>query len=205
MITGKNGKILDIIAEPNSKLRQKSETVKEVNEEIRTLLNDMLATMYSTTGIGLAAVQVGILKRVAVIDIDKNILTKKYGKDYDLSKIVIDDETKSKLLHGGTPLFLINPEIISSSSTLSDYEEGCLSVPTAFAEVKRPNKIKIRYLDQYGKQCELESEGNLLTICIQHEIDHTNGILFVDRLSRLKKDFVLKKYHKHTNMHKTEE
>ena len=129
-------------------------------------MDDMLETMYAAPGIGLAAVQIGILKRVIVIDLSK-------------------DEKKN-------PLFIVNPEIIFKSKELVSYEEGCLSIPNQFAEIKRPSSCKISFLDYNGEKKEMSAEG-LLATCIQHEIDHLNGILFIDHLSKLKKDLILKK------------
>ena len=160
-----------IVIEPDPILRKKSEPLEKVDDEIKELLDDMLETMYAAPGIGLAAVQVGILKRIIVIDISK------------------DEEKK-------TPLFLVNPEIISRSKKTSVYEEGCLSLPGHFAEIERPAKCKINYIDYHGKKAELEAEG-LLSTCVQHEIDHLNGILFIDYLSKLKKDMIIKKLIKH--------
>ena len=162
--------IKNIIIEPDPILRKKSESLYQVNNDTRKLLDDMLKTMYAAPGIGLAAVQIGILKRIIVIDISKK------------------EEKKN-------PIFLINPEIIFQSKETSTYEEGCLSLPGHFAEIERPAKCKIKYIDYYGKKAELEAEG-LLSTCIQHEIDHLNGILFIDYLSKLKKDMIIKKLKK---------
>ena len=160
-----------IIIEPDPVLRKKSEMLETVDDELRALLDDMLETMYAAPGIGLAAVQVGILKRLIVIDISK------------------DKEKKN-------PLFLINPEIISLSKKTSVYEEGCLSLPGHFAEIERPAECKIKFIDYNGKEKELKATG-LLATCIQHEVDHLNGVLFIDYLSKLKKDMILKKLTKH--------
>ena len=127
----------------------------------------MLETMYAAPGIGLAAVQVGILKRVIVIDMSK------------------DKEKKN-------PFFFINPEIISKSKNTSTYEEGCLSLPGYFAEIERPAECQVKYIDYYGKKKEIKATG-LLSTCIQHEIDHLNGVLFIDYLSKLKRDMIVKK------------
>ena len=134
-------------------------------------MDDMLATMYQAPGIGLAAIQVGILKRIVVIDISKE----KEKKD---------------------PLFLVNPQIINRSKETSIYEEGCLSLPGQFAEIERPSDCLIKYVDYNGKEKELQASG-LLATCIQHEVDHLNGILFIDYLSKLKKDMIIKKLIKH--------
>ncbi len=161
----------NIVIEPDPILRKKSETLEKVDDELRTLLDDMLETMYTAPGIGLAAVQVGVLKRLIVIDVSK-------------------DKDKKK------PLFLINPEIISKSKKTSIYEEGCLSLPGHFAEIERPAECQIKFIDYNGKEKELKANGILAT-CIQHEIDHLNGILFIDYLSKLKKDMIVKKLVKH--------
>ena len=160
-----------IVIEPDPILREKSEILEKVDDELRNLLDDMLETMYAAPGIGLAAVQVGVLKRLIVIDISK------------------DKEKKN-------PLFLINPEIISKSKKTSIYEEGCLSLPGHFAEIERPAECQIKFIDYDGKEQELRVNG-LLATCIQHEIDHLNGVLFIDYLSKLKKDMIVKKLIKH--------
>ena len=156
-----------IVIEPDPILRKKSEILEKVDDELRGLLDDMLETMYSAPGIGLAAVQVGILKRVIVIDVSK------------------DKEKKN-------PFFLINPEIISKSKNTSTYEEGCLSLPGYFAEIERPAECQVKYIDYFGKKKEIKATG-LLSTCIQHEIDHLNGVLFIDYLSKLKRDMIVKK------------
>ena len=160
----------NIIIEPDPILRKKSEMLETVDDELRALLDDMLETMYAAPGIGLAAVQVGILKRLIVIDISK------------------DKEKKN-------PLFLINPEIISLSKKTSVHEEGCLSLPGHFAEIERPAECQIKFIDYNGKEKKLKADG-LLATCIQHEVDHLNGILFIDYLSKLKRDIILKKLSK---------
>tara|TARA_A100001011_G_scaffold387979_1_gene466738 strand:+ start:58 stop:582 length:525 start_codon:yes stop_codon:yes gene_type:complete len=156
-----------IITEPDIILRKKSVNLEKVDDELRELMDDMLETMYAAPGIGLAGVQVGILKRLIVIDVSR------------------DKEKKS-------PLFLINPEIISKSSNTSVYEEGCLSLPGYFAEIERPAECQIKYVDYHGKKKEMKA-GGLLATCIQHEVDHLNGILFIDYLSKLKRDMIIKK------------
>jgi|TARA_B110001452_G_C15153353_1_gene401389 peptide deformylase len=160
-----------IIIEPDPILRKKSEVLETVNDELKSLMDDMLETMYNAPGIGLAAVQVGILKRLIVIDISK-------------------EKDKKK------PIFLINPEITFRSKNTSIYEEGCLSLPGHFAEIERPSECHLNYLNYDGKREELKADG-LLATCIQHEVDHLNGILFVDYLSKLKKDMIVKKLVKH--------
>ena len=162
--------IRKILTEPDPFLRQKSRNVDKVDEEIRKLMDDMLDTMYAAPGIGLAAIQVGIPKRIIVIDLSK------------------EEEEKK-------PLFFVNPKIILKSNTNTTYEEGCLSVPGQFAEIDRPDRCEVEYLDYNGKQHNLNTEG-LLATCIQHEIDHLEGILFIDYLSKLKKSFIVKKLSK---------
>ncbi len=161
----------NIVIEPDPILRKKSHAIEEANDDLRKLLDDMLETMYEAPGIGLAAVQIGILKRIIVIDISK------------------DKEKKD-------PLFLINPEITFKSKNTSVYEEGCLSLPGHFAEIERPAECHLNYIDYYGKQKSLQAKGILAT-CVQHEIDHLDGVLFIDYLSKLKKDMILKKLKKH--------
>ena len=156
-----------IIIEPDTILRKTSEDLEKVDNELRGLMDDMLETMYAAPGIGLAAVQIGVLKRLIVIDISK------------------EKEKKN-------PLFLINPEIIFKSKNTSVYEEGCLSLPGYFAEIERPAECKIKYIGYDGKKKEMTASG-LLATCIQHEVDHLNGKLFIDYLSKLKKDMIIKK------------
>ena len=160
-----------IVIEPDPILRKESKTVEKVDDELRRLLDDMLETMYAAPGIGLAAVQVGILKRLIVIDISK-------------------DKDKKE------PLFLINPKITSKSKQTSTYEEGCLSLPGHFAEIERPAECEINFIDYNGKKKEIKANG-LLSTCIQHEVDHLDGVLFIDYLSKLKKDMIIKKLVKH--------
>ena len=161
--------IRKILTEPDKILRQVSKPVEGVGNEEQDLMRDMLATMYAAKGIGLAAIQVGIPKRIIVIDLNK-------------------DEKKN-------PMYFVNPIIKQKNLNKSIYEEGCLSVPNQFAEIERPNKCEIEYLDFYGKKKLLKADG-LLAICIQHEIDHLEGILFIDYLSKLKKSMILKKLSK---------
>ena len=159
-----------ILTEPNKILREKSLFVEKVDEDLQKLMDDMLETMYAAPGIGLAAIQVGIPKRIIVLDIAQ----KNGPRD---------------------PKFFINPEIIEKSENNSTYEEGCLSVPGQFAEIDRPDKCHIKYLDYHGQPKEIKAEGMLAT-CIQHEIDHLEGILFIDYLSKLKKSMIVKKLSK---------
>ena len=158
--------IRKILTEPDKILRQVSKPVESVGND---LMRDMLDTMYAAKGIGLAAIQVGIPKRIIVIDLNK-------------------DEKKN-------PMYFVNPIIKQKNSVNSIYEEGCLSVPNQFAEIERPNKCEVEYLDFDGKKQLLKAEG-LLATCIQHEMDHLEGILFIDYLSKLKKSMILKKLSK---------
>ena len=162
--------IKKILTEPDPFLRQKSKTVEKVDIAIRNLMDDMLETMYEAPGIGLAAIQIGVPKRVIVIDLASK------------------SEKKQ-------PMYFVNPEIVSSSENDATYEEGCLSVPNQFAEIDRPDKCHVKFLDYNGKEQFLKAEG-LLATCIQHEMDHLEGILFIDYLSKLKKNMIVKKLSK---------
>ena len=159
-----------ILVEPNKLLREVSIPIKEVNKEIQLLMDDMLETMYSANGIGLAAIQIGVPKNLIVID----LMTKEKKKN---------------------PMFFVNPKIVKKSTKMSKYEEGCLSIPNLFAEVQRPSECEVEYLDYEGRKKILKASG-LLATCIQHEIDHLKGILFIDYLSKLKRDIILKKLSK---------
>ena len=160
----------EILTEPNKILRQKSSIVEKVDKDIQKLMDDMLETMYAAPGIGLAAIQVGVAKRIIVLDIASK------------------DSPRN-------PIYFINPEIVEKSENHSTYEEGCLSVPGQFAEIDRPEKCHIKYLDYNGEKKETKAEGMLAT-CIQHEMDHLEGILFIDYLSKLKKSMIIKKLSK---------
>ena len=168
----------EILTEPNKLLREKSLAVEKVDEDLQKLMNDMLETMYAAPGIGLAAIQVGVPKRVIVLDIGWR----------DKSESPNDE----KQVERKNPMYFVNPEIITKSTNNSTYVEGCLSVPGQFAEITRPDKCHVKYLDYYGQPKELVAEGMLAT-CIQHEIDHLEGILFIDYLSKLKKSMIVKK------------
>ena len=171
----------EILTEPNKLLRTKSLAVEKVDEDLQKLMNDMLETMYAAPGIGLAAIQVGVPKRVIVLDIG-------WRNESEST----NDE---KQVVRKNPMYFVNPEIITKSTNNSTYEEGCLSVPGQFAEINRPEKCYLKYLDYYGNSKELKAEGMLAT-CIQHEIDHLEGILFIDYLSKLKKTMIVKKLSK---------
>ncbi len=165
--------IKTILTEPNKKLRQVSLPVKKVGKEEQNIMNDMLETMYDAKGIGLAAIQIDIPKKIIVLDISKS-----------------ENEKK--------PMFFVNPLIINKDSNLTTYEEGCLSVPDQFAEINRPSKCEVEYLDYDGNKKLLKANG-LLATCIQHEMDHLEGVLFIDYLSKLKKSMILKKLSKQKN------
>ena len=169
--------IREILTEPNKLLRQVSKPVDKVTKEEQILMDDMLETMYKANGIGLAAIQIGVPKRIIVMDISKN-----------------DQENN--------PMYFVNPVIKNKNKEFSTYEEGCLSVPNQFAEVDRPATCEIEYLDYYGEKKLLEANG-LLATCIQHEMDHLEGILFIDYLSKLKKSMIIKKLSKHKKSSET--
>jgi peptide deformylase len=165
-----NMAVREIIKLPDKRLRLKSEPVKRIDAGIRKLVEDMFETMYDAPGIGLAAIQLGVAKRVVTMDLSKK-----------------EDDHK--------PQVFINPEITWTSDEKSTYEEGCLSIPEYYEEVERPARVKVKYLDLDGEAHEIEAKG-LLAICLQHEIDHTNGVLFIDYISKLKRDRVIKKFAK---------
>jgi peptide deformylase len=165
---------LEIITLPDRKLRAASAPVEHIDDEVRRFLDSMLETMYDAPGIGLAAIQVGVPRRMVVVDVAQR-----------------EDEEANP-----NPLFLINPEILQSSDERAAREEGCLSIPEYYAEVERPASVRVAYLDRDGKRQEIDAEGILAT-CLQHEIDHLNGTLFIDYLSKLKRDMVIKRFVKH--------
>jgi peptide deformylase len=160
----------EIIILPDKRLRLKSDPVKAVDAGVRALVDDMFETMYEAPGVGLAAIQVGVPKRIVTVDTAKK------------------DEPKQ-------PQVFINPEVVWTSEEKSTYEEGCLSIPEYYEEVERPQQVKVRFMDIAGKTQEVEANGLLATV-LQHEIDHTNGILFIDHISKLKRDRVIKKFAK---------
>ena len=162
-----------ILTEPNQLLREISQPVDQVGENEQKLMDDMIETMYTANGIGLAAIQIGFPQRIIVMDI---------GKD-----------KKNK-----NPMYFVNPIIFNKAIEQSTYEEGCLSVPNQFAEIYRPNKCEVEYLDYNGEKKLLKAEG-LLATCIQHEVDHLEGVLFIDYLSKLKKSMIIKKLSKQKN------
>jgi len=160
----------EILIVPDPLLKQVSKPVDRVDDDLRALMDDMLETMYAAPGIGLAAIQIGVPKRVIVMDIAKQ------------------DEPKA-------PRYFVNPEILWASEETAPYEEGCLSVPEIYDEVERPARVKIRYLNYAGEPVEEDAEG-LFAVCIQHEMDHLDGVLFIDHLSRLKREQAVKKVKK---------
>ena len=180
--------IRKILTEPNKILREKSLRVENVDKDIQLLMDDMLETLYAAPGIGLAAIQVGVAKRVIVMDMSRS--RNDIGRDKD--DINKNEDKKSK-----NPMYFVNPEIVWKSEDKFTYEEGCLSVPNQFAEIDRSKQCHVRHLDYNGQPQELKADG-LLSTCIQHEIDHLEGILFIDYLSKLKKEMIIKKLSKQT-------
>lgn len=162
--------IKQLILLPDPLLREQSKPIERIDDGVRNFARDMLDTMYDAPGIGLAAIQVGEPIRMLVIDLAKE------GEE-------------------PAPRIVINPEIVTSSDDRAIYEEGCLSIPDYYAEVERPATVRVKYLDEHGKQQEVEADG-LLATCLQHEIDHLNGVLFIDYISKLKRDMVMKKFKK---------
>ena len=160
----------EILTVPHPVLKQVSTAVEAVDDDLRGLMDDMLETMYAAPGIGLAAVQIGVPKRVIVMDLARE------GEDKQ-------------------PRYYVNPEILWASDETAPYEEGCLSVPEIYDEVERPSKVKLRYLNYQGETVEEDADG-LFAVCIQHEMDHLNGVLFIDHLSRLKREQAVKKVKK---------
>lgn len=162
--------IKQLILLPDPLLREQSKPIERIDDGVRNFARDMLDTMYDAPGIGLAAIQVGEPIRMLVIDLAKE------GEE-------------------PAPRIVINPEIVTSSDDRSVYEEGCLSIPDYYAEVERPATVRVKYLDEHGKPQEVDADG-LLATCLQHEIDHLNGVLFIDYISKLKRDMVMKKFKK---------
>lgn len=166
--------IKPLIILPDPILRELSKPIETIDSEVKKLADDMLETMYDAPGIGLAAIQIGVARRMLVLDVSK------------------DGEDK-------TPLVFINPEVVASSDARSVYEEGCLSIPDYYAEVERPAAITVKHLDRDGKEQIVEADG-LLATCLQHEIDHLNGVLFIDHISKLKREMVIRKFTKAAKM-----
>lgn len=164
--------VREILTVPNPVLKQVSQPVDKVDDELRALMDDMLETMYDAPGIGLAAIQIGVAKRVIVMDLARQ------GEEPQ-------------------PRYFVNPEILWASEETAPYEEGCLSVPEYYDEIERPARVRLRYLNYQGEQVEEEADG-LYAVCIQHEMDHLEGVLFIDHLSRLKREQAVKKVRKLT-------
>lgn len=169
----------DIITVPHPTLKKTANEVSRVDDSIRTQMDKMLNAMYCDNGIGLAANQVDLLNRVLVMDLE----WRSCG-DHACGEA-----------HNGNPICMANPEIIYQSEQMSEMDEGCLSIPGMYAKVERPAIVRVKYLDYDGKEAEMEAEG-LLSHCVQHEIDHLNGVLFIDHLSSLKRNMLMKKYKK---------
>jgi peptide deformylase len=169
-LTSRHMALREIIKLPDPRLRQVSKPVDKVTDEVKTLVADMFETMYEAPGIGLAAIQVGVPQRVVTLDLARK------------------DEPRQ-------PQVIVNPEIVWSADERSTYEEGCLSIPEFYEEVERPAQVKVRYTDLDGNPHEVEANG-LLATCLQHEIDHLNGVLFIDHISRLKRERIIKKFTK---------
>ena len=183
--------VLPIYVVPQPVLKKSAEVVSSVTDEIRKLVDDMVETMYAARGIGLAAPQVGVSQRVIVMDVDQK---RADGSDHDDDSDDADEDDTP--LEKGTVRVFINPEVVWASEEENVYEEGCLSIPGQYAPVTRPKMVRVKYMDLDGKTQEIEADG-LLATCLQHEIDHVNGILFTDHLSSLKRDMLLRKLKKH--------
>ena len=166
--------LLEIIEVPDPLLRSESAPVERVDDELRRLVSDMFETMYEAPGIGLAAIQVAIPRRLLIIDLQE-------PEDGDEERPPVKD-----------PHVFINPEILNRSDARKSYNEGCLSIPDQYAEIERPDVVRARWIDLDGKSQEGEFDG-LMSVCLQHEVDHLNGVLFIDYLSRLKRDMIVKK------------
>jgi peptide deformylase len=193
----------DIIILPDKRLRKVSKPVIEFEEELLTLLVDMFQTMYHAPGIGLAAIQVGVPLRVVTMDLSKDEEVREHtfnqlSARFKRGKIQLSARHHSiteVVTSPGEPAVFINPEIVWSSEERSVYEEGCLSIPDIHEDVERPARVKVRYLDLDGTLKEAEADG-LFATCIQHEVDHLNGVLFIDHISKLKRDRIVKKFTK---------
>lgn len=173
----KRVKKLEIITLPDRKLRLQSAPLERVDDETRRFMDEMLATMYAADGLGLAAVQVGVPRRMITIDVARR-----------------EDENAPR-----APIFLINPELLWTSDDTAVHGEGCLSIPEYYADVERPARVRVAYLDRNGEKQEIEANG-ILAVCLQHEIDHLHGKLFIDYLSKLKRDMVVKKFTKQAKL-----
>ena len=175
----------EIITVPDPRLKQVSQPVDVVDDELRALMDDMLETMYAAPGIGLAAVQIGELTRVVVMDLGDG------APDPEAEPVEGEDEPARV----PNPRFFVNPEVLWASEETVPYDEGCLSIPEYFDSVERPARCRVRYLDREGRTVEEEIDG-LYAVCFQHELDHLNGVLFIDHISRLKREMVIRKFTK---------
>ena len=194
--------VREIIEVPNPLLKTISEPVTEMGDDTRALMDDMLETMYDANGIGLAAIQIGVAQRIIVMDISQS-----YSEDEAANALAEEDEEAAAeaaeakrlrdLLKDEGPRFFVNPEIVWTADETRNYQEGCLSVPGFYDDVARPAQCKVKFLDYHGQPQEIDCDG-LLATCIQHEMDHLNGIVFLDHLSRLKRQMALKKLKKAT-------
>ncbi|WP_375381392.1 peptide deformylase [uncultured Sphingomonas sp.] len=176
--------VLSVVEVPDQRLRTTCAPVAEVTDDVRRLAADMIETMYAANGIGLAAPQVGVLTRVVVID-----LQERAAVDGEPAEVQAEDAEPERVRD---PKAYINPELVWVSEELSTYNEGCLSIPDQYAEVTRPARCRVRWLDEQGAEHEADMDG-LMSTCMQHEIDHLNGVLFIDHISRLKRDMVMRK------------
>ncbi|KPF62404.1 peptide deformylase [Bosea sp. AAP35] len=183
--------IRPLVILPDAQLRLVSTPVEEITPEIRALVADMFETMYDAPGIGLAAIQIGVPWRVVTLDVAKRAA----NEQADAEGLEAEGAQEKRDAQPRNPIAFINPEITWSSEERSVYEEGCLSIPEYYEEVERPASVTVSYTDLDGKRQEIEAEG-LLATCIQHEIDHLNGVLFIDHLSRLKRERVTKRFAK---------
>ncbi len=188
--------IREIIHIPDPILREVSRPVERVDDELRRLLDDMLETMYDAPGIGLAGIQIGLPLRVVTIDLgEPDEDGAEDGEEAAPDETTVEGRRKRRRNRKHDPIFLINPKILKISDELSIYEEGCLSIPEYFADVERPARVTVSHVDRDGKEQVIEADG-LLATCLQHEIDHLDGKLFIDHISRLKRDMVIKKFTK---------
>lgn len=204
--------IRDLVLLPDPRLREVCAPIDVVNDDIKELAQDMLETMYDAPGIGLAAPQIGVLKRLIVVDVAERASEESAGEESaeERPEGSLDDRIVSETISkdgqspapslaaskpGPNPIVLINPQVVARSEERSVYQEGCLSIPEAYGEVERPERITVSFLDLQGQKQDLEADG-LLATCIQHEIDHINGVLFIDHLSRLKRERITRKFTK---------
>jgi peptide deformylase len=189
--------VREIIHLPDPVLREVSKPVERIDEPLLRLLDDMLETMYDAPGIGLAGIQIGVPLRIVTVDIgDPEAEAEGDAQEAeDGDETTVEGRRKARKNMRPNPIFLINPRILTSSDERSVYEEGCLSIPEYYAEVERPAQVKVSYLDRDGKEQVIDADG-LMATCLQHEIDHLDGKLFIDHLSRLKREMVVKKFTK---------